>query len=78
MLWSFIENSSDEVIQNSIKRYLLKQSVLIELPLRERSNIIWRFRGGGGGCSNRQSAVIWGEGLAKSLYNFYSGKKSLI
>jgi len=31
-----------------------------------------------GGCSNRQSAVIWGRGLARSSYNFYSGWKCLI
>jgi len=32
----------------------------------------------GRGCSNCQSADIWGRGLAKSLYYFYSGWKSLI
>jgi len=43
----------------------------------ERSNIIWCFRREGI-YSNRQSAVIWGEGgLAKSSYNLYSGWKSL-
>jgi len=45
--------------------------------VKERSNIIWRFRREGI-CSNRQSAIIWGRrDLAKSLYDFYSGWKRL-
>jgi len=46
--------------------------------LGERSNIIMTLRRGEGVCSNRQSAVIWGEkGLTKSSYYFYCGWKSL-
>jgi len=40
----------------------------------ERSSIIWCL--GRGICSNHQSAIIWGRGLAKSSYNFYSAEKA--
>jgi len=40
-----------------------------DFVIKKRSNIKGGW-GGGGGCQSRQSAVIWGRGLAKSSHNF--------
>jgi len=47
-------------------------------PVRERSNIIWRFRGGGGLLKPSECRHIGGGGLAKSSYNSYSGWKKKV
>jgi len=39
---------------------LCQRSACLEIKsIGERSNILWRF--GERGCSNRQSAIIWGS-----------------